>query len=79
MKTVWTQGMKGEQKEQFANDFAGSKVVRDRLVEILRQRIAENREQQIKMDGFDCPNWGFKQAAYNSKEKTLLEVIDLLL
>lgn len=79
MKIAWTQGMKEGEKAQFINDFNGSKPVRDRLVEILRQRIDENRARQISMDGFDCPNWGFKQAAYNSKEKTLLEIIDLLL
>lgn len=79
MKTVWTQGMKGEEKKEFTTDYNGSKVVRDRLVKILKQKIDENRAEQINMSSFDCPNWGFKQAAYNSKEKTLLEVIDLLL
>lgn len=78
MKTVWTQGLKGEQKEQFVNDYNGSKVVRDRLIAILESKIAENRKEQCNMDDFNCPNWQFKQAAYISKEKTLLELIDLL-
>lgn len=78
MKTVWTQGMNAEQKAEFVLDYNGSKVVRDRLVEILQNKIKDNRTEQTSLDSFDCPNWGFKQAAYNSKEKTLLEVIDLL-
>lgn len=78
MLTVWTQGLKGEAKAEFINDYNGSKPVRERLVEILQAKIDENRKTQCNMDDFNCPNWQFKQAAYISKEKTLLEVIDLL-
>lgn len=79
MLTVWTQNLRGEKKTEFVNDYNGSKPVRERLVEILKAKIEENRKEQIAMEGYDCPNWGFKQAAFNSKEKTLLEVIDLLI
>ncbi len=78
MKTIWTHGMGAEQKKEFVNDFNGSKPVLNRLVEILKKRIEENRTAQCNMEDFNCPNWQYKQTAYIGKEKTLLEVIDLL-
>lgn len=79
MKTTITQGTKGLEKEQLKAEWAGSAKLRERLVEILTSRQEENRKQQCDMEDFNCMNWQFKQAAYISREKTLQEVIDLLM
>lgn len=78
MITTWTQGMSKPERQEFINEYKGAKVVRERLVEMLVSRIKEMHKDQMKMEDFDCPNWQYKQAAYLSKEKTLLGVIDLL-
>jgi hypothetical protein len=78
MKTVITQGKKGQEKETLQAEWAGSAKLRERLVEVLTARIEENRKQQCSMEDFNCMNWQYKQAAYISKEKTLQDIIDLL-
>lgn len=79
MKSVLNKGLDERQKEELKAEWGTSVLLRKQLVKALTSKLEANRKTQCNMEDFECPNWQFKQAAYISKEKTLQEVIDLLL
>ena len=74
----WTKNMTDEEKRQFEGDWLASEPVREKLQEILYEMIGETQVARLKLEEYDKPNWELKQVQYNTKEKTLLALLNLV-
>lgn len=78
MKKSWTDGLEPELERQIRGDFTSSLVLRNRLKDLIKHKIAESHTNSLTKDGYDVPNWAFKQADQVGFERALKEVIDLI-
>ncbi len=78
MISAWTKHLKEEEKERFRNSVLGSKVVLDRLQEILKEM--EDDQNRIERDSriYDTPNWDYKIAHLNGFRDCLTKVSKLI-
>lgn len=78
MKTIWTQVTDKQEEQDIRASFAGSLVLRKRLIKILEGKIEAYENASMSKDGYDCPNWAYKQADLQGYKRALKEVISLL-
>ena len=79
MKSSWTKGMStAQEKEDIRGAFKQSLYFRKRMLELLQDKIEERERASMSDEGYDCPNWAYKQAANQGYKKALLEVISLI-
>ena len=78
MKTVWTKGLDKEHINELRGDFTSSLVTRKRLEVLLSGKISDALKGTRTKDGYDCPNWAYKQADSVGYQRALHEVISLL-
>lgn len=79
MISAWTKHLKDEQeKDRFRNSVLGSKVVLDRLLEIINEM--ETDQDRIERDSriYDTPNWDYKQAHLNGFRDCLNKVSKII-
>lgn len=72
MISAWTKHLKNDtDKEQFKNQVQGSKLVLERLQDILKEVETEqdNIERSPKM--YEIPNWDYRQAHLNGYKQCL--------
>jgi hypothetical protein len=64
----WTNHLKTqEEKDRFADSVKGSRLVLERLSQILRQEEDEITRTELSVDSYDNPNWSHKQAFRNGQ------------
>jgi len=78
MKTTWTKGLKGEEKKEIADSFSSSSRIRNKQVELLRDKIETADKTALSKEGYECPNWAYKQADLQGYKRALSEVISLI-
>lgn len=78
MKTVWTNGLKGDAKDDIVSSFKHSILLRGRLQAILEDKIEIKRKARRKEEGYESPSWAFQQADSVGYERALAEVISLI-
>lgn len=78
MKTVWKSGLTPEQAKNIELAFEENKLLRRRLTELINAKITSSWEGSVSRDGYDVPNWAYKQADARGYERALKEVISLI-
>lgn len=76
MKTVWFEGLKAEEKENFKNEVLGAQKVLDKLTKIVYNRTIE--VQNTPIADYDCASWSHRQAHQNGQVAAFKEIIALL-
>lgn len=79
MISAWTKHLKTDQeKERFKNSVLGSRVVLDRLQEIMQEM--QDDQDRIERDTriYDTPNWDYKQAHLNGFRDCLNKVSKII-
>lgn len=79
MKTVWTSGLNPEQKKEMTSAFNSAGLFRERLTDILEDKINTNRNGSVSKTSYDNPNWAYLQADAVGYERAMKEIISLLL
>lgn len=66
MITAWTDNLKtAEEKERFKNSVLSSRVVLDRLNEILSKMKDDTEMKERSTETYSVPNWDYRQAHVN--------------
>lgn len=78
MKTILTSGQKAERKDEIRRDFVSSKILRDRLIEVLTSKILSSGREVTKRESYEVANWSLLQADHIGYKRALEEVISLL-
>lgn len=79
MIEAWTRHLKtNEEKERFKNTYSGSKIVLERLSELIDQIEADDNELETNPKVYDIPNWAFRQADLNGHRRALKQIKKLI-
>lgn len=78
MKTVWTKGLDEQLVKDLKGDFLSSQVLRNRLKEIVEDKINESAVKSRSKDNYSSPNWAYEQADSKGYERALTEIISLI-
>jgi hypothetical protein len=79
MKASWTQGLDEQLVKDIRGDFKSSLLTRKRLAKLLEDKIHNADKTAMNKEGYDLPNWAFKQADLIGFKRALNEVIELIL
>lgn len=77
INTIWTQGLKGDEKSSMEANVIQSEKVLDKLVEIL-YNMREDKRATVLAD-YDTPSWSHKQAHLNGQLDMIAKVLDIIL
>lgn len=79
MKTSWLSGIKDASvKKELRSNFIASKMVRERLKEMLDAKLSSSIRSSRSAESYDSPNWALKQADSAGYQRALEEVKSLL-
>jgi hypothetical protein len=76
MKAEWLGNLKGEDRENFKNSILSSKIVLDKLNEIVYNMY--KKEESVSTADYDSPSWSHKQAHTNGRREALKQILDLI-
>lgn len=77
MKTIWTKGLVGTQKDEVRSAFLSNTTLRERALMIMHEKIELSRKQRNIEDGYASPNWAYKQADACGYERAYSELISI--
>ena len=77
MKTVWTKGLDSEKEDHVRQEFIASPTLRNRVKEILQEKLDVTLRTERSKDALDSPNWAIKQAYHMGYEKAIEEILNL--
>lgn len=78
MKTSWLNGLDKQKQQDLRASIAGSYLVRERLVELLHDKISGNSKLSRSKLTYENPNWAYLQADSVGYERAMYEIIDLI-
>lgn len=79
MKTIWLKGVSSaEKKREVRQDFIQAHNLRQRLKELLEEKIEAKRSEVRKNNTYESPNWALVQADAVGYERALFEVISMI-
>lgn len=78
MKSILTAGLTEQHVLDLTQEFGSSPHLRQRLIEILEQRISARRANACNIESYASPSWAFMQADVVGYERAMKEVISLL-
>lgn len=79
MMSMWTKNLKSpEEKDRFENSLKGSKIVLDRLTELLTEEESEIDRSELNVDTYETSNWASKQAHKNGQRASLRKIKNLI-
>lgn len=78
MKTSLKAGLSPQQKTELEKDFNSCPLLREQLVKICLKKVEGIRAEARSKDGYETPNWAFKQADAVGYERALHELMSLL-
>lgn len=78
MKTIWTKGLLGEQKEAIEASFISSIEIRTRLSKILQDKVEFSLKERSSKLTYDNPNWAYIQADHSGYERAMREILSIL-
>ena len=76
MKSELLGNLRGEERENFKLSILASKIVLDKLQEIVYNMY--RKEESITDNDYDSPSWSHKQAHTNGKRQALKQILDLI-
>jgi len=77
MKTLWTKGLNKDEKDEVKLHYNSSGLLRERLISLLKDKIQAADKESYSKEGYDCPNWAYKQADLAGYKRALKEIISL--
>lgn len=76
---MWTRNLKtAEEKERFENTLKGSKIVLDRLHQMLSEEEADIDYSETNLKTYETPNWAAKQAHKNGQRAMVRKIKQLI-
>lgn len=78
MKKNWIAGLDKQRSDEIRRDFDASAGLRQRLTDLLNDKIAVKRKEILSKDMYDSPSWTFYQADAIGYERAINEVISLI-
>ncbi len=78
MKTLWTKGVPTDGKEEIKSAFERGAFLRGRLSTILKEKMDAADVVSLAKDGYDCPNWAYKQADTVGYRRAIQEILSIL-
>lgn len=75
MKSQWLGTLKGDERENFKLSILSSKIVLDKLHEIVYNMYKDRSREQIS--DYDSPSWAYKQAHTNGYLEALSKILEL--
>lgn len=78
MKTVWSKGLDDQGKKDIKVSFDKGAFLRERLSNILKEKSDDADKDGRSKEGYDCPNWAYKQADMQGYKRALSEILSLL-
>jgi len=79
MITAWTKNTKTpEEKDRLTNSILGSRVVLNRLLELMQEDEAGMNNREVGTDIYNLPNWELRIADANGYRRCLKEYMKLL-
>lgn len=78
MKTSYFGNLTQEQKEEIEASFLAGGRFRERLIELLKSKIEDERRGARRKDAYNSSAWPYMQADAIGYERALMEVISLL-
>jgi hypothetical protein len=78
MKTSLTAGLSAQEKNELERDFHASAHLRNRIIDVLKDKAESNRRDTRSKDRYVEASWAYLQADSIGYERALFEVISLL-
>ena len=78
MKTSWTKGLDVDEKKEVSLSYNASGTLRLRLEGLLEEKLVANEKESYAKEGYECPNWAYKQADLSGYKRAMKEIISLL-
>lgn len=78
MKTAITKGLTGQAKEEMKASFASSAAFRQRVIELLQEKINTASKERVSKDAYNNPSWAYMQADLCGYERAMQEIVSLM-
>ena len=78
MKQSWTKGLEEDNAKEIRMLYKSSLILRKRLEKMLRDKENEAIKASRSKDGYDCPNWSYKQADTVGYTRAINDIIALI-
>lgn len=78
MKKTWLSGLDDDAKELMEGYYNGSPLLRERLKELVENKIDNRRKESESLKSYDSPSWVYLQADNNGYNRALKEIIELI-
>lgn len=79
LSNLWVKHLKDpEEIERLNKAILGSTTMRNRLVDILKEKLQALDTQECSVSDYDNPSWSHKQAHRNGQKASLVEVLKLI-
>ena len=79
MISAWTKHLKTEdEKTRFKNSVLGSKLVLERLQELIKEVEDELDNTELNTKIYDIPNWDYRQADMNGFRRALKTITKII-
>lgn len=75
MKTIWFEGVKGQEREDLKLFITNNKKVLDILVKMLYNMYREAENSSVS--DYDSSSWAYRQADLNGEKRTLKKLISI--
>lgn len=78
MKTSWTTGLDKDEKKEVELSYKAAGVLRERLAVLANDKINTADKKSYSEEGYECPNWAYKQADLAGYKRAMKEIISLI-
>lgn len=78
MKKTWLSGLERDAVIELKANYVASKLTRDKLKVICLGKLRVVDSSSHSRDGYDCPNWAYKQADTQGYKRALHEIMNLI-
>jgi hypothetical protein len=78
MKTSLTAGLTPQQKSEIVSSFLASARLRERLINVLTDKLDARRRELRQTTSYENANWAYTQADLIGYERAVYELISLL-
>ena len=78
MKAGWTIGLDDDAKAEMKGDFIAAYKLFERLTMLIEDMDKKTDKSSTVKDGYDCPNWAYKQADTVGYRRALREIAQII-
>ena len=79
LSTLWVKHLKDpEEIDKLNKAILGSVVIRNRLTQIIKEKLESIDNTECSVSDYDSPSWSHKQAHRNGQKTALNEVLKLI-